>query len=219
MATEDQNPEATNREEMAEEHSFDILAKGLADGSVSRGKALKWMGAAVIGGMLASIPGVALADHKLSHSGGGGNRPANPGGNRGCAPPKIRVGGKCECPNTCTGLTVQNPTTCACECPEDLISSCSYSGGTANPSNNCFCDCPSGIAACGFRCCRAGETCDPSSGFCVSQPAPPPAVCGAHNGVLQGTLAASTLLEAQAKWVMGSAVHSTDSVVSYSMLR
>ena len=34
----------------AREHSFDELAIGLASGSISRGKALKLMGAALVGG-------------------------------------------------------------------------------------------------------------------------------------------------------------------------
>jgi hypothetical protein len=43
---------------------FDELASGLASGSISRGKALKLMGAALVGGTLASlgIGGVASAD-------------------------------------------------------------------------------------------------------------------------------------------------------------
>jgi hypothetical protein len=40
---------------------FDELASGLASGSISRGKALKLMGAALLGGTLASIPGLACA--------------------------------------------------------------------------------------------------------------------------------------------------------------
>jgi hypothetical protein len=40
--------ETTNR-------SFDELASGLASGSISRGKALKLMGAALVGGTLASL--------------------------------------------------------------------------------------------------------------------------------------------------------------------
>jgi hypothetical protein len=47
--------------EHTEEHSFDELARGLASGSVSRRKALRLMGAALLGSTLASIPGVALA--------------------------------------------------------------------------------------------------------------------------------------------------------------
>ena len=45
----------------ARERSFDDLARGLASGSISRGKALRLMGAALVGGGLASIPRVAAA--------------------------------------------------------------------------------------------------------------------------------------------------------------
>jgi hypothetical protein len=43
---------------------FDELASGLASGSISRGRALRLMGAALVGGALASlgIGGVAAAD-------------------------------------------------------------------------------------------------------------------------------------------------------------
>jgi hypothetical protein len=44
------------------ESSLDELAKGLASGTVSRGKALRLMGAALVGGALASIPRMAWAD-------------------------------------------------------------------------------------------------------------------------------------------------------------
>ena len=43
------------------ESSFDELAKGLASGTVSRGKALRWIGSALGGVALASVPGVAWA--------------------------------------------------------------------------------------------------------------------------------------------------------------
>ena len=43
------------------EYSFDELAKGLAGGTISRGRALRLLGSALLGGVLASIPGVALA--------------------------------------------------------------------------------------------------------------------------------------------------------------
>ena len=44
------------------ESSFDELAKGLASGKVSRSKALKLMGGALLGAALASVPGVAWAN-------------------------------------------------------------------------------------------------------------------------------------------------------------
>jgi hypothetical protein len=44
------------------EYSLDELAKGLATGTLSRGKAIRWMGGALLGAALASVPGVAWAD-------------------------------------------------------------------------------------------------------------------------------------------------------------
>ena len=42
--------------------SLDELAKGLATGTLSRGKAIRWMGGALLGAALASFPGVAWAN-------------------------------------------------------------------------------------------------------------------------------------------------------------
>ena len=47
--------------EETRESSFDALAKGMASGTISRGKALRLMGAALLGGTLASVPGIASA--------------------------------------------------------------------------------------------------------------------------------------------------------------
>jgi Stigma-specific protein, Stig1 len=44
------------------ELSLDELAKGLATGTLSRGKAIRWMGGALLGTALASFPGVAWAN-------------------------------------------------------------------------------------------------------------------------------------------------------------
>ena len=43
-------------------HSFDELAKGLATGTLSRGKAIRLVGGALLGAALGSFPGVAWAD-------------------------------------------------------------------------------------------------------------------------------------------------------------
>jgi hypothetical protein len=48
----------------ARDRSFDELTRGLASGTLSRGKALRLMGAALVGGALASIPGIASAKPK-----------------------------------------------------------------------------------------------------------------------------------------------------------
>jgi hypothetical protein len=52
------------REDNVRQLSLDELAKGLANGSISRGRAIKLMGAALLGGVLFSIPGVAWAKPK-----------------------------------------------------------------------------------------------------------------------------------------------------------
>src|SRR4051794_8273670 len=44
------------------ELSLDELAKGLATGTLSRGKVIRWMGGALLGAALASFPGVAWAN-------------------------------------------------------------------------------------------------------------------------------------------------------------
>ena len=56
----------------ARERSFDALARGLASGSLTRGKALKLMGAALVGGTLSSLGlrGVAGADPRGCKRGG-----------------------------------------------------------------------------------------------------------------------------------------------------
>jgi hypothetical protein len=43
------------------DHSLDDLARGLASDTISRGKALRWMGIALVGAALAVVPGVAWA--------------------------------------------------------------------------------------------------------------------------------------------------------------
>lgn len=48
----------------ARERSFDALARELASGSLSRRKALRLMGAALVGSALASVPGVASAQNQ-----------------------------------------------------------------------------------------------------------------------------------------------------------
>jgi hypothetical protein len=51
----------------ARDHSFDELTRGLASGTLSRGKALRLMGAALVGGALASIPGTAWGVKPTCH--------------------------------------------------------------------------------------------------------------------------------------------------------
>ena len=62
MAADDQGREVTTQGECTDcterERSFDALARGLANGSISRRKALRMLGGALLGGAVASIPGV-----------------------------------------------------------------------------------------------------------------------------------------------------------------
>lgn len=63
MSREDKGVKVDNaREYTTEEYSFDNLAKGLAGGTISRGRALKLMAGAILGGgVLTLLPGVARA--------------------------------------------------------------------------------------------------------------------------------------------------------------
>jgi hypothetical protein len=64
MPTEDQSSDRSHQglPQGEVELSLDELAKGLATGTLSRGKALRWMGGALLGAALASVPGVAWAN-------------------------------------------------------------------------------------------------------------------------------------------------------------
>jgi hypothetical protein len=50
-----------SREDSTAQHSFDDLARGLASGALSRRRALRLLGGALVGSMMASFPGVAKA--------------------------------------------------------------------------------------------------------------------------------------------------------------
>jgi hypothetical protein len=60
-------------EQLTEEHSFDELARGLASGAISRRRALKLVGTAILGTALVPLsPGVAEAAPRCPHSGAAG---------------------------------------------------------------------------------------------------------------------------------------------------
>ena len=58
---EDLPRDVRSQEDIPEESSVDKLAKGLASGTVSRGRALRLVGGALLAGVLTAIPGVAQA--------------------------------------------------------------------------------------------------------------------------------------------------------------
>jgi hypothetical protein len=106
----------------ARERSFDELARGLASGSISRGRALRLMGAALLGGTLASlgIGGVATADDE-------------------CKPleKKCRKNQQC-CSGNCSKSGTSRFGTCACQ---------ENGGSCANNSQCCSGNCASGTCA------------------------------------------------------------------------
>jgi hypothetical protein len=136
--------------------SFDELAKGLATGTISRGRALKMLGAALVGASLASIPGAAWAACKpLLHKCMANTECCS----RNCIKNPRGNGNICGCPTgqtlcnnqclTCTAPKVLNTSTCSCQCPAN--EACTSSGGTVNAST-CECECPGGKVLCNGKC-------------------------------------------------------------------
>src|SRR5215217_8558932 len=103
-----------------EEGFFDELARGLADGSLTRGKALRLMGAALVGGSLGSLGiGEAAAD----------------------APGCKRLGKNCTRDTQCCGNlvcpsgTCQTPTTTTTETPTTTTSTSTSTTSTSTSTS------------------------------------------------------------------------------------
>jgi hypothetical protein len=134
--------------------SLDELAKGLATGTLSRGKALRWMGGALLGAALASVPGLAWADDCRTlgrecrrDSQCCSRNCIRRGDDKVCACPE----GKTRCNDRCVNLD-RNERHCGscfnrCEAGEECV------GG------GCEGSCQSGTTPCGTQCCQTGETC------------------------------------------------------------
>src|ERR671921_1473702 len=150
-----------------EESSFDELARGLADGSITRGKALRLMGAALVGGALASFPGTAWA----AKGGGGGKSscakycntlyPGDTAAQETCTSqgakgtgPCFACGGPGKPAPTCTTNETLNTTTCQCEdctpgTPCGTGGTCvANASGTGTTCDECGGDCVSSCAEC-----------------------------------------------------------------------
>jgi hypothetical protein len=142
--------------------SFDELAKGLASGEVSRRKALKLMGVALLGGVGFSIPGVAFARTPRTP----------PTGKGGCPQGRTLCRGKCydlsqdrnncgQCGNVCSESQVCQGGTCLgaggalcssnSQCASGLYCS---TGGTCEPC---------GPTTCATGCCDANGVCQPGT--------------------------------------------------------
>jgi hypothetical protein len=144
----------------ARERSFDALATGLASGSISRGRALKLMGAALVGSTLASLGiGEAAADPTGCKRNGKHCTKDRLCCSRNC------VNGTCAaCPS---GRVLLSNGTCALPCS----SACPVCSSTGLPS--CTAEATTGVAYCrgdvGGRCtttndCPTGQFC--SQGTC-----------------------------------------------------
>ncbi len=141
MGTGDPLPEEAyhHQEDVTEEHSFDELAKGLADGGVSRRRALRLIGQALLGGVLASIPGVAWAHHKPDH-------PVPPGQARRCPEGQVKCRGICCspedlcCNGVCTNIVFDRNNCGACGnvCQEGK-DCCGERCVPVNTEQNCGC--------------------------------------------------------------------------------
>ena len=175
------------------EHSFDELAKGLADGSVSRRQALRWIGGALVGGLLASIPGAAaFAQQPSTFCGSGYCYPPGVcdkgGGRPRCVCPTgfTLSNGRCVCANTCSGGKILNESTCTCGCPTgqtdcggtcvNLTSDTRNCGSCGNACGTTADDCINGQCTCGGgpRCtggatCQGGSCSGESGEFCYDR--------------------------------------------------
>ena len=160
MAAEDLPREDHNQKDITEEHSFDVLAKGLASGSVSRRQALKLVGGALLGGVLASIPGLAWAHHQPDHGlppGQGGTPPGQGGAppGQGSPPPAACTPGDDIC-----AVSVCGPPDEFCSCVPTVEGTAACVVPFCGPPCTTNTDCPDGTV-CGAveECCEGLRAC------------------------------------------------------------
>ena len=160
-----------------EESFFDELARGLADGSVTRAKAIRLMGGALVGAALASVPGVAWANDR-------------------CPEGQTRCNDRCVNLNTnerhcgsCRNRCASTQTCCGGRCvnlkrSERHCGSCSNHCAEGEECMDGVCQggCPSGTTPCGtgtsVTCCAEGQEC--VGGTCAASCPPDTKLC--NNG-------------------------------------
>src|SRR5215216_877638 len=124
----------------ARDHSFDELTRGLASGTLSRGKALRLMGAALVGGTLASL--------------GIGEAAAAPGGCK-------RNGKHCTRNDQCCSLNCDSSSgTCAAAPP-----TCVSDGGACTADEPC---CSGNCSGTTCACRPTGSVCTDLSQCCTA---------------------------------------------------
>ena len=217
------SPVLWRRQPMAREESFfDDLARGLADGTLTRGKALRLMGAAVLGASLGSLSGaaagggVAWADDdddckprgrrcKRNRQCCSKNCIENPSGSGkvcGCPTTKTPCGGRCV--TNCTPPKVLDANCqCVCEsgqveCSNGSCVSNSCPDGQSLNTTTCQCECPPGQVLCNGSCvsnsCSEGQIFDPSRCTCVAQCLPEGGTCTADEQCCVGLTCCGTPL-------------------------
>jgi hypothetical protein len=155
-----QGKEAVPPQHQQDQHSFDELAKGLANGSISRSRALKLVGASLLGVLLGGLP-LRLAGAQTT------NCPYN----------YAQCGsGRYCCNGSCVDLNTSN-------------SNCGYCGNACPSGQTCQgggClgegGCPSGYTSCGGRCTDTrydNQNCGRCGNVC-------PANTSCQNGVCTG---------------------------------
>jgi len=174
MAAEESS-ELTFDKEATAEHSFDQLARELADGTLSRRRALKLMGAALVGSVLASVPGVAWAAKPAPCPSGVQKCGKN------CCPDGtfICAQGKCACPagttrisNTCCQNEQVCGQSCGCQQGQGCCNNVCTDLNTTTDCGTCGNACGTGQICVEGRC--VAEPCDPDHQACfVEDPSRP----------------------------------------------
>jgi len=164
MAAEEHNGRSKASENPTRvDRSLDELARDLATSNVSRGRVLKIMGGALLGSVLAAVPGVAWADDDR------------------CSEGQTRCGERCvnlqtnerHC-GSCRNRCASNQTCCKGRCVnlqknEHHCGSCSNRCPEGSECVGGECQCPSGTTLCGGNCvpnCPSGETLNPTTCEC-----------------------------------------------------
>jgi hypothetical protein len=154
--------EVSDPEHTTEGYSFDSLARGMANGAISRRQALKLVSAALLGfGSLGLLGGVAGAKSNHGHHHSGAHGASKGGKHKGGKHNKGRKnkGGNSTCAHFCQGLL---SSAARGKCVSDA----------AHGKGLCFQCGPKGTnqGLCGQVCCSSGQTCDttnPNQPTCV----------------------------------------------------
>ena len=180
----------STRRGMTGQDSFDELAKGLANGTITRVQALKFVGTAILGAILIPLPRLAFAQEDgcppASNPCGdiccGAAEKCCPEGNC-CGPTEeCCAGACCEAGKVCVdGQCVCSPerTPCGSECCDPVLEECGEDGRCHNwfcescwaQGGNCCQDVMNGVLV-GQACCAQGESmCTRGGEGCICCPA------------------------------------------------